>query len=450
MADKRKMFLSDFHMPSGGELIMLGRMPLFFLLTACLCRLNGIFLALISLISIMLVLYLNNLKEQEKYQLRKLEASAFYMEQMIYSFKKHHKIPAALTDVSRMTGEPLKSCVDQALDRMEENDTEEALFSYGLSAIEAEYGCQLMRVLHGFLIRVEEQGGECTAALHILLEQLRTWKKSQKTFLSRKKSIQTKLTLAIVLSCLICISVIRMAPSGSTITGLTVYQVCTGGGLMVFQLLYMLFCRMAALADWGHADSSLHQEREKEQKRIATLYEQAASELHGMRYLKAVRKLEKEISLHFPEWLFDLILRLQTENVQIAIANSLDTAPLILVPPLEQMIQEQEEDPVSIQPYLRFLSEVQLPEIHALMLQLYAINEMGKEEIQEQIGAMLEQNQRMTEISDELKMESVLSWMGMLAAIPMMVSVAILVINMSLMLFTFLGQMYPGGTINGS
>ena len=76
------------------------------------------------------------------------------------------------------------------------------------------------------------------------------------------------------------------------------------------------------------------------------------------------------------------------------------------------------------------------------MMQLYAINDMGKEEIQEQIYAMLDQNQRLTEVAAELKMDSVLSWMGLLAAVPMLVSVVVLVINLSLMLFSFLGDMY--------
>ena len=76
------------------------------------------------------------------------------------------------------------------------------------------------------------------------------------------------------------------------------------------------------------------------------------------------------------------------------------------------------------------------------MLQLYAVNDMGKEEIKEQIYAMLDQNRHLTETAFELKTDSVLSWMGMLAAVPMLVSVIMLVVNLSLMLFSFLGEMY--------
>lgn len=346
MPDKIRDFCEHIHMPSGGELMLLGRMPLFFLVTAKLCQLNWGFIAVMMGISVFLVLYLGQLKEKEAFQIQKMESSAFYMEQMIYSFKKHHKIPAALSDVSRMTGEPLKSYVNQALDRLEETETEEALFSYGLACIETEYGCPLMRVLHGFLIHVEEQGGECDAALHILLEELRTWKKSRKAFLSRKKAIQTKLSLAIVLSCVICVSVTRMVPSGEEITSQTVYQWCTGIGLILFQLLYMAFCRMAALSDWQDQKTEAKEDTEREQNRIEKLYEEASSEVHGMRYLKAVRNLEKEIMLYFPEWLFDLILRLQTENVQIAISNSLQNAPMVLIPPLTRMIEEQDRKSV--------------------------------------------------------------------------------------------------------
>lgn len=76
------------------------------------------------------------------------------------------------------------------------------------------------------------------------------------------------------------------------------------------------------------------------------------------------------------------------------------------------------------------------------MLQLYAINDMGREDIQEQIGAMLDQNQKMTEVAEELKADNILSGLGMLAAVPMLVSVVVLLVDLTLMLFSFLGEVY--------
>lgn len=411
--------------------IFLIRMPAFFLVTSVLCgmKLPGILVSG-ALSAVMLPVLVHQEKKEEKQQ-KYLEESAFYMEQLIYSFRKHHKIQAALRDVSMLTEGSLNRCIMVALDRLESHFVEENLFRYALSPIEEEYGNNLMHTLHVFLVRVEEQGGDCTMALNLLLNQLREWKKNQKAFAKRKKSIQNRLVLSIILSCLICLSVVRMMPVSKVVTELFAYQICTGTGLAVFQILYLVFRTISA-------GNGLERIEEQEVKTVGVLYMRLDSPVHGIRYWSSVRKLEKQIRLHFPEWMFDMLLRLQTENVQTAISHSLDDAPEVLVRPLYQLIEHLQADPVSIQPFLNFLKDFHLPEIHAVMLQLYAINDMGREEIQEQIYAMLDQNQKMTEVAAELRTDSALSGMGMLAALPMMVSVIVLIINLSLMLFTFL------------
>ncbi|MDO5409022.1 MAG: hypothetical protein Q4F21_01040 [Lachnospiraceae bacterium] len=416
------------------RLILLARMPAFFLATAFLCRLKLPVQAVLWIVSGIQVLVLKRQREKEEDLRQRAEEGYFYMEQLIYSFRKHHKIPAALHDMTLITEGRLYRCTARAAEQLEKDVVSENLFQTAFSGIEAEYGMPLLRQLHTFLIRVEEQGGDCTTALNLLLEQLRTWKKYENAFWSRKKSIQSRLVLAIVLSCFICLAVVRMMPAGSRVTELLAYQICTGTGLFLFQLLYLLFRTVSA--------GDQRESRQLDMQQIEKLYLRLESSMHGPRYLRAVRRLEKEVRLYFSEWMFDMILRLQTENVQTAIAHSLDDAPEVLVRPLYRLIQQQQADPVSIQPYLNFLKELELPEVHAVMLQLYAINDMGKEEIREQIYAMLEQNQRMEEVADELKADTVLSWMGMLAALPMLVSVAVLVINLSLMLFSFLGRMH--------
>lgn len=428
------------------------RMPAFFLMAAVFCNLKLLGIVFTGVLAAAMIPVLVRQEEKEENQQKHLEESAFYMEQLIYSFRKHHKIQTALKDVSMLTEETLNRCVMCALDRMERHSGEENLFRYALSCIEEAYGNNLMHTLHVFLIRVEEQGGDCTMALGLLLDQLREWKKNQKAFAKRKKSIQNRLVLSIVLSCLICVSVVRMMPVSGTVTELLAYQLCTGGGLAAFQILYLLFRTMlsgsglekigmekAGGKGWRKGRVS---EEERERKEIELLYTRLDSPVHGIRYWSTVRRLERQIRLQFPEWMFDMILRLQTENVQTAIAHSLDDAPEVLVRPLYRLIQHLQADPVSIQPFLNFLKEFNLPEIHAVMLQLYAINDMGRTEIQEQIYAMLDQNQKMTEVAAELKKDSELSGMGMLAALPMMISVVVLIINLSLMLFSFLEEMY--------
>lgn len=442
--------------------IVLLRMPVFFIITAILCDLKPIGLLLVGGLSILLLFVLDVQEKKEADRQSYLEESAFYMEQLIYSFRKHHKIQAALRDVALITEGKLNQSVVFALDRLEQHSVEENLFRYALDGLEEVYGSNLMHTLHVFLIRVEEQGGDCSMALGLLLNQLREWKKSQKAFISRKKKIQSRLVLSVVLSCLICMSVVRMMPSSCIITELLFYQICTGTGLIVFQLLYLVFRTMGSGLEkigleripaegrkrrqWKRKNrgqkKKKHPKKEQEAEWIEMLYARMDSPVHGIRYWNTVRRLEQQIRFAFPEWMFDMILRLQTENVQTAVSHSLDDAPEVLVRPLYRMLDQMQADPVSVRPFLNFLKEFDLPEIHGVMLQLYAINDMGRGEIQEQIYTMLDQNQKMSEVSVELKADSILSGMGMMAALPMMTAVLVLIIDLSLMLFSFLGGMY--------
>lgn len=248
-----------------------------------------------------------------------------------------------------------------------------------------------------------------------------------------QKSIQSRLILSVVLSCLICLAVVRMMPVLDTVIASPVYQFCTGAGIMVLQAVYLWFRTI---------DRKQRKVQQQDDVQIAKMYARLHSSGRGPGYWRCVKTLEQQIQQQFPQWMFDMILRLQTENVQTAINRSLDDAPEVMVRPLYQLSEELQVDPVSIQPYLNFLEEFQLPEIRAVMLQLYAINDMGREDIQEQIGAMLDQNQKMTEVAEELKADNILSGLGMLAAVPMLVSVVVLLVDLTLMLFSFLGEVY--------
>ena len=159
---------------------------------------------------------------------------------------------------------------------------------------------------------------------------------------------------------------------------------------------------------------------------------------HGIGWHLTAVRMEKEVRLFFPDWLFDMLLRLQTENLQTALHHSLDSAPEILIRPLCRLLRMVEEDPVSMEPYHDFLKELDLPEIHSMMLQLYAVNTMGKDDIPNQICAMLEQQRQMQEQAERIRLEERLTGIGLLAAIPMMLSILLMLWNMGLGMLSFL------------
>ena len=54
----------------------------------------------------------------------------------------------------------------------------------------------------------------------------------------------------------------------------------------------------------------------------------------------AKKKVEREIKKQFPGWLMEVALLLQTDNVQMAIRKSMESAPDVLVYPLDELIEE--------------------------------------------------------------------------------------------------------------
>ena len=75
-----------------------------------------------------------------------------------------------------------------------------------------------------------------------------------------------------------------------------------------------------------------------------------------------------------------------------------------------------------------------------MMLQLYAVNIMGKDDIPNQICAMLEQQRQMQEQAERIRLEERLTGIGLLAAIPMMISILLMLWNMGLGMLAFLQQ----------
>lgn len=411
--------------------------PFIFLMVTWHSGLKGTILLLLWVSFGILEIIRMRLKQKEKQDRMKLEQGSFYMEQLLFSFRRHHKILAAWKDVSAIAPGKMGKVVREASHELESGFEDETEFLQVSHRIEKLYDSRLMRRIHEFLIHVEEQGGECETALGILLAQVRSNKQSRKLFTEKYQLMRSRLTLSVMLSCLIHILIVRMIPESNLLMETKPYQIGNGIAFFLYGVLYLLFYRVTICpVDGGYSEK-------KEQKMIRQAkcwYERMVFRRHGIGWHLAAVQMEKEVRLFFPDWLFDMLLRLQTENLQTALHHSLDSAPEILIRPLCRLIQMVEEDPVSMEPYHDFLKELDLPEIHSMMLQLYAVNTMGKDDIPNQICAMLEQQRQMQEQAERIRLEERLTGIGLLAAIPMMVSILLMLLNMGLGMLSFLQQ----------
>lgn len=88
----------------------------------------------------------------------------------------------------------------------------------------------------------------------------------------------------------------------------------------------------------------------------------------------AKKTLVRSIKCAFPGWLMDIVLLLQSENVQVALQKSQEHVPPVLRRDLDILVGQLEMEPESVLPYHRFLKSFQIPEVHSAMSMLFSVS----------------------------------------------------------------------------
>ena len=158
----------------------------------------------------------------------------------------------------------------------------------------------------------------------------------------------------------------------------------------------------------------------------------------------ARKKLTEYIKACFPEWLMQLSLLMQSENVQMAIFRSYDDAPEILKPELQRMIGRLQLNPNDKNAYMDFLSEFTLPEVRSTMKMLYSISEGKGGEARSQIADIIRRNQEMSDKAKRAADSDSLAGMYALFLAPQLTGGLKLVCDMVLLFVVYMGSMATG------
>ena len=106
---------------------------------------------------------------------------------------------------------------------------------------------------------------------------------------------------------------------------------------------------------------------------------------HRIGYRIAYDKVVEEINAAFPQWLMQMALLLQSNNVRRSIESSISGAPKILKPELETLVNDLKGMPNSERPYLAFLKRFHLSPVQSAMKMLYSISSLGSGEVATQV-----------------------------------------------------------------
>ena len=421
------------------------------LLVYIVCLVYKLSITSVVICSVAAIIYNVFYEKQEKirkYYLNKYYDVVQYMEQMIYSFKKQPKIREALSDAQKVSTERMKEIIEEVLVSIDSKATEN-IYEESLDIIGKEYDCKRLRSLHSFLIKIEKNGGEYETYINILLEDIKEWSDRLSLFIRDVNRVKRNVIISIFSTLITCGFMAYLIPKEYQYTNHIIYQIVSTV-MIILMLQIFLTVNKKLNYNWIKEKELMPENMVMKYYSLVERGQQGKRELsllERMSYKKAKKSLENEIKKAFPDWIRDVAINLQNETVQSAIENSYENAAFVLKRPIRKLLIDFERYPIGIEPYGNFLSGFDLMEIKSSMKMFYSINQLGNEQSDKQIDAIIDRNNKMTRQAEEMKNKDRIGIAGMFSAIPMLIGVGKIMSDMVLMVIVFTSSI--SNVING-
>lgn len=415
------------------------------------------------------------------YEQKRFSDVNMYIEQILYSFRKTPKIITALQDVEKIISKdsPMRECIKEAIQYILYEYSEENSLETGLKIIEKAYKCQRLKDVHALMLKTEKIGGDYESSIKILLSGRAVWETETCKFQKECKNRQRMVNIALVLVCSVCLFtplvILNFAPSVD-ITASSVYKICTALMILISMRTYVRADGMASV-NWLRNESALTDQEQRNlylkvkyydfaaEKRKSLLWSAFAAGFgilflflkwnylavlcallfifmlnqHRIGYKLAQKRCGEEIAKAFPQWLMEISLLLQvSENVNTAIARSLEEAPAILAESLEAMQGQIMENPESNEPYMNFLKEFGIMEIQSAMGMLYSISSGRGGDASLQIDEILSKNTSLLGQSERLANDNRLAALYWQFLFPSVIGGGKLIVDMTLVTIAFM------------
>ena len=153
------------------------------------------------------------------------------------------------------------------------------------------------------------------------------------------------------------------------------------------------------------------------------------------------RRLKREITIAFPQWMMELALLLQTENVQVSIFQTVDTALPILKPELQKLRDALQERPNDREPFLSFFAAFELPEITTSMQTIYSLSIGSGGDAQTQIANIVRRNNIILDRAEDMANDDSMAGLYTLFLMPVLVGSVVLMVDMTCFLLSFMSNM---------
>lgn len=417
------------------SILMYGMAVAFALLCGKFFRLERMYLLILCLwCACLFPFFLRNLYRNRYGQRQFVEINS-YMEQFLYSFQKSGKILVTLKDVEKLFANGMMHTrIQEAIAYIEDTYDEDHVEKKGLAMIEQEYPIHHVAMIHRFALQVEEKGGEYGEAIRLMLDARRMWADRSYELLKEKKRKRTQILISVLVSLLLCSVFVYVAERVSlSITGFTIVKVVTLLTLLLDIWIFYVADRKLSMEsmDETYDEKELLRQYEKVKRSEAKKHAELGTRIAKKNVSRALQKM-------FPQWLLEVSLLLQSENVQVAIMESYDEAPVLMKPALRELIQKLQLRPTDMEPYLEFLQEYALPEIQSSMKMLYALSEGTGGNANNQISDIIRRNQLLLDQAQKMKNEDALGGLYALFLAPQLTGGAKMLVDMGMLFYAMM------------
>ena len=429
------------------------------------------------------------------YEQKRFSDAVTYAEQILYSFQKNGKVVSALKE-AREIFEPgqMLDAMDDAIAYLEtgQAETDRGLLREALDRIERQYACAKVHMVHELLIGSEEHGGDSSQSIMLVLNDIEVWKRRGYRLQADKKQSHTDNIISIAVATVLCAVALyvlnamgRLYPGVEGVGIFAVGIIQVSSFVFILFLLFVLRKSFRSLTENWLKNDSLYSEQyalssydavvnydnKRETKKsilfslpffvgavLFLIFEKNLPGIiciaigilllmqHRIGYNLARKDINRELYIALPQWLMNLALLLQNNNVQVSIAKSMMDAPPVLRRELEQLMERLQKEPGRLQSYTSFCKDFDVPEIQSCMKMLHAFSESGTGNTDVQINNLIQRVSEMQNMADEIRNERIAFRIKMIFSLPIFGATAKLLVDLSVgMIYMFQLLKYMGG-----
>lgn len=429
----------------------------------------------------------------QMYEQKRFADAVTYAEQILYSFQKNRKIISALREtLDTFEDGKMRMAIEDAIEYIEAgfSKTEEGILIEALAIIEKSYDCLKIRMIHKLLISSEEHGGDTNQALFLLLNDIENWKRRGYKLQSDKKESHRDNMISVIVATILClISLYALSALGTMFPAAQGVDIFAVEMIQISSVIFILFLLFAltrsfksltvnwlkneSLYDTSYILSCYNKiigfDEKKEKKKsvrvasiafisavLAFVFQRFWIGIlfiiitgmmlmrHRIGYNMAKRDVKDELYMELPQWLMEIALLLQNNNVQVSIIKSIEGASPLLQRELYILVERLELAPEALSSYVKFCQRFDIPEAQSCMKMFHAISESGTGDSQIQIHNLLKRVQEMQDMADDIRLKEQAFQMKILFVYPVIGATAKLLLDLSVgmfYLFSLVGSM---------